>query len=149
MSSPRWLRSDNQDDNVFTLASNSTLTSFAFDSTKSELSFGVSGPSGTAGYVQVCVPKSLLADASALKVTLDGYDLPYDVLSKNDVWIITMIYPHSSHKVVMALNSEASASGSGSFMTTFGNELVFGAVIAVLVAIIAALIYINRRNRRR
>ena len=141
--------SDNQDDNVFTLASNSTLTSFAFDSIKSELSFDVSGPSGTAGYVQVCVPKSLLADASALKVTLDGYDLPYDVLSKNDVWIITMIYPHSSHKVVMALNSEASTSGSGSLMTTFGNELVFGAVIAVLVAIIAALIYINRRNRRR
>ena len=136
---------DNDEHNVFTLASNSTLTNFAFDSAKGELSFGVSGPSGTSGYVQVCVPKSLVADASALKITLDGYDLPYDVLSKDDVWIITMIYPHSSHTVVMALNEDASSSSMG----TFGNELVFGSVIAILVAIIAALIYINRRNKRR
>lgn len=139
---------DNQDQNVFTLASNSTLTSFIFDSTKSELSFGVSGPFGTVGYVQVCVPKSLLADASDLKITLDGYDLPYDVMSKNDVWLITMIYPHSSHTVVVALNGVRS-SGFGSFMTNFGNELVLGTVIAVLAAIVAALLYINRRNKNR
>jgi len=139
---------ENQDQNVFTLASNSTLTSFAFDSTTSELSFDVSGPSGTSGYVQVCVPKSLVSDTSTLKITLDGYNLPYDVLSKTDVWIITMIYPHSSHTIVMALDENGS-SNTGSLMTTFGNELVLGGVIAVLVAIIAALIYINRRNKRR
>jgi hypothetical protein len=35
---------DNQDQNVFSITSNSTLSSLAFDSTTDELSFSVSGP---------------------------------------------------------------------------------------------------------
>ena len=44
--------------NVFSVYSNSTITQFAFNSTSNELSFVVSGPSGTTGYVNICIPKT-------------------------------------------------------------------------------------------
>ncbi len=141
---------DGENQNVFTLASNSTLTSLNFDSEKSVLSFSVSGPSGTSGYTQICIAKSLVADASILKISLDNYDLTYDVLPKDDVWIVTIIYPHSSHTISVSLSGDMQNSGdSASLFSAFGNELVLIAVIAVLVAIIGALLYINRRNSRR
>jgi len=131
---------DNEDENVFSVASNSTLSSLAFDSATSELSFGVSGPSETAGYVQVCIPKALLSDAADLVVTLDGETVAYNALSDGDIWIITFMYNHSTHKVVMALSAETSGQG------LFGNQLIFVVVIAVLIAIIAGLIILNRRK---
>jgi hypothetical protein len=99
---------DNQNQNTFSVASNSTLSSLTFDSTTSKLSFTVSGPSGTIGYVQACVPKSLLLDPSKLQVTLDGTTDQYTYLSgDNNVWIIIFIYHHSSHTVVMTLDQQA------------------------------------------
>ena len=95
----------NQNQNVFSVTSNSTVTSLAFDSTQNQLSFSVSGPSGTTGYVQICTPKSLVSDISKLQVSLDGQSLQYNLVSQNDVWIVTIQYHHSSHSVVMALRS--------------------------------------------
>ncbi len=60
------------DQSVFSVTSNSTVTALFFDSANNELSFNVSGLAGTRGYVDVCIPKSLLNDTSALKVYLDG-----------------------------------------------------------------------------
>ncbi len=137
---------DNQDQNVFSVTSNSTLSSLAFDSATDELSFSVSGPPGTTGYAQVCIPKSLLSDVSTLQVTLDGATINYNSLSVGDVWIITLSYHHSSHAIVMSLNAAKptpSHSGSGSL----GNQLVLIAIIAFLVAIIVLLIILNRRKR--
>jgi hypothetical protein len=151
---------DNQDQNVFSVTSNSTLTSLAFDSTQNQLSFTVSGPPGTIGYAQVCIPKSLVAAASTLTVTVDGQTAPYATFSQSDVWLITIHYHHSTHAVIMSLNSQASTPSStstatssststpGSTSTTFGNllggQLIFVVVIAVLIAVIAVLIIINR-----
>ncbi len=53
--------------NVFTLTSNSTVTQFAFNSTTQELGFIVSGPSGTKGYVEIYIPKTLISDISSLE----------------------------------------------------------------------------------
>lgn len=129
---------------VFSVASNSTLSSLTFDSTKNELRFNVKGPDGTAGYVQVCVPTSLVSDASKLLVTLDGQQISYDTLLKNDVWIVTLIYQHSEHKVVMALNADYSPLNAGSL----NSDLLFPAIIIVLVAIIAGLIIVNIKKSK-
>ncbi len=134
-----------EDANVFTLTSNSTLTSLAFDSTENKLSFGVSGPDGTAGYVQVCVPKSLLSDASRLRVMLDDSQIDYATFEKDNVWLITIMYSHSSHDVVMTLNAEPSGLDIGGSLS---NPLILGAIIAVLVAVIAVLVIVNLRKGR-
>lgn len=102
---------NNQDQNIFSVTSNSTLTSLAFDSTTNELSFRVSGSSGTTGYTQVCVPQSLIQDISKLNVMLDGSIINYNSVSEGNVWVITFAYHHSSHTIVMALES-ASTSAS-------------------------------------
>ena len=52
--------SSTEDQSMFSVTSNSTLTQLTFNSVNQELNFGVSGPSGTIGYVQVCIPKTLL-----------------------------------------------------------------------------------------
>jgi hypothetical protein len=92
--------------------------------------------------------KSRISDVSNLKVTLDDEAIMYDALSKGDVWIITFMYHHSSHEVVMALSSEASNSGQGSLGSLLGNQLVLVAIIAVLVAVIAVLVILNRRKTK-
>jgi uncharacterized repeat protein (TIGR02543 family) len=92
-------------DQMFSVSSNSTLSSLTFDSTTSQLSFSVSGESGTTGYVQVCVPKTLLPDPNALRISLDGQSWTYHFFSQGPAWIITTEYHHSTHSVVMALAS--------------------------------------------
>ncbi len=60
-----------EDTSVFSVASNSTVTALIFNSTSQELSFKVSGETGTTGYVNVYISKSLMSDASNLKVYFD------------------------------------------------------------------------------
>ncbi len=96
---------NNQNQNVFSVTSNSTLTSLTFDSTTTELSFGVSGPSGTTGVTQVCIPQSLIPDITKLNVMLDGETINYNSLLDDNVWVITFSYRHSSHTVIMELGT--------------------------------------------
>lgn len=100
---------NNQDQNVFSVTSNSTLTSLTFDSATNQLSFGVSGPSGTTGLTTVCIPQSLIPDASRINVMLDGSPINYTSASEGNVWILTFTYSHSSHTIVIALGSAATA----------------------------------------
>jgi hypothetical protein len=100
--------SDNQ--NSFSVTSNSTLSSLIFDSTQNTLGFTVSGSSGTAGYVQACIPKTLMETASNLEVTLDGAEVPFYSFLQGNLWIVTIEYHHSSHSVVMHLDEVAASS---------------------------------------
>jgi hypothetical protein len=93
-----------QSQNTFSVSSNSTLSSLVFDSTQNTLSFTVSGASGTYGYVQACIPKTIEPVIANLQVALDGSPVTYVTYDQGDVWIITIEYHHSSHSVVMALN---------------------------------------------
>ena len=98
----------NQD--VFSVASNSTITNLLFDSSASKLDFTVTGPSGTTGYVDVSIPKLLLPDISVLKVNLDGSTTPFTYILSGNVWLIIFVYHHSTHSVVMALSQQAATS---------------------------------------
>jgi hypothetical protein len=90
---------------VFSVDSNSTITNLAFNSTSRELCFGVSGDSGTTGYVEVYIPKSLINDISNLKTYLDNEPVDFTTESQSECWLLYFIYQHSSHKVTIDLYS--------------------------------------------
>jgi cell division septation protein DedD len=96
---------NNQNQNIFSVTSNSTLTDLAFNSAANELSFNVSGALGTTGLTRVCIPQSLMPDISELTIKLDADVINYYVNSSGDVWIVTFAYHHSSHIVTMELGS--------------------------------------------
>ena len=52
--------------NVFSVASNSTITNLKFDSATYTLTFSASGPDGTIGYAKIFISKQLLTDITAL-----------------------------------------------------------------------------------
>jgi len=88
-----------KEQNVFSVTSNSTVSELAFNSTSRELSFTVTGPSGTTGYVNVYIAKTLVDNIADVKVYLDGDQLSYTVTSTDDSWLLHFTYSHSTHKV--------------------------------------------------
>ena len=130
------------EDAVFSVNSNSSLSALSFNSTKSQLSFGVSGPTGTTGYVEVYIPKMLLSTASALSVNLDGNTLPFTCQSIDNAWLISITYHHSTHQITMSLNVPPS-----NFLS--GNELVEGVIIGVAIAVAAiAIVFVVVRKAK-
>jgi plastocyanin len=90
---------------IFSVASNSTVSALTFNSTSLELGFNATGPSGTTGFARVITAKTLVANTTDLKVYLDGSPLEYSTNSTTDSWIIEFTYGHSTHQIVIALNS--------------------------------------------
>ena len=102
---------------AFFVESNSTVTALAFNSTTSELSFSVSGPSNTSGYVKATIAKSIVPNAENIKIYLDGNALNYSLTSQGDAWLLTFTYSHSTHKLSLFLG-ESSPELSYADMTT-------------------------------
>lgn len=88
---------------LFSVSSNSTVSSLNFNSTSLELNFIVSGPSGTKGYVECTIAKSLVSNAENIKMYLDGNQLTYDLSAKAELWILSFTYTHSSHQISINL----------------------------------------------
>jgi hypothetical protein len=124
----------------FQVESNSTITELFFNSTSSELSFKVTGPSGTTGYVQYKIAKSLLASVQNVKVFLDGSQLNVNITSEGNSWLLYFAYHHSSHNVVISL-AEASESRFD------GTLVVWIAVPVVFCAVLVATLVFWRRKR--
>lgn len=132
------------EENIISVTSNSTISAFAFNSTSKQLSFSVSGPSGTSGEVSVYVPKAIIPDVFALQVLLDDEPLPYDVESIGDSWLLTFSYHHSAHKVTVNLNEQLSTPAT----TTQSTDWITYSVIAALSIIFAVLLIVRVRNRK-
>jgi len=129
-----FLPYDNQ--NLFLFESNSTVSALAFNSTSLELSFTVSGTSGTAGYVKVAIAKSIVANAENIKVYLDGNQLDYEVTSNSGSWLLTFTYKHSTHQVMISLAANA---GDATFLgiepwVWIASAIVIGALLTVGIA---------------
>jgi hypothetical protein len=124
---------------LFSVSSNSTVSSLAFNSEHSELSFTVSGPNGTKGYAQVTIAKSLISNAENMKVLLDGKELDHEATSNADSWLLSFNYSHSTHKVSIAMSTT-------SFL---GVEYWTWIVVAISLAVVGAsfLVYIKKRRR--
>jgi len=93
------------DQYVFSVTSNSTISALAFNSTSNELSFTVSGPFGTTGFVDMQVAKSLVGNIANLKVYLDGNNLDYTATATSDSWLLYFTYTHSTHTITVDLSS--------------------------------------------
>lgn len=147
-----------QNQNVFWVESNSTVTALAYNSTTSELSFSVTGASETTGYVKVTLAKSLAAHPEDIKVYLDGNQLNYLITPNADSWQLTFNYHHSTHHVTITVGSTSSTSPTTPAIAStspntpsnlsFEPTGILIAVVIVLVAIIATLVLmLNRRKR--
>ena len=116
------------DEYVFAVESNSTVSSLAFNPNNLKLSFTVSGPSGTQGYVRVAIAKNLVDDIEDVKVYLNNEQTDYTATSLDDSWLLHFTYHHSTHEVTISL---------GDISTPF-IETPFG-IAALLICSIAAL----------
>jgi hypothetical protein len=130
------------DNDVFSVSSNSTVTALAFNSTTSELSFTVSGPSETWGYVELSIAKSLVTDAEGIKVYLDGSQLNYELTSITDSWLLFFTYTHSTHKV--SVNLPTNDSGPTLLRAEYGT-LIFGSITIVITGS-GLLFYFKKRK---
>jgi outer membrane protein assembly factor BamB len=125
------------DQNVFSVTSNSTLSALAFDSATHELRFTVTGETGTTGFVTVKVAKSLVANVADLKVYLDDTSLDYTVQSADDSWVLYFTYAHSTHSVTVNLGAASS-------------PIIWFIAVAVVVSVVAVclLLYFKKRNTK-
>jgi hypothetical protein len=108
-----------EEKNVFSVTSNSTISSLAYNSTKNELSFKVSGPSGTTGYTEVFISKTLLPNFTGVTVSLDGKQLNFSVASIDDSWSLHFVYSHSTHNVTINMQSNAVPEFPTPFLAVF------------------------------
>jgi hypothetical protein len=133
-----------QEQSVFSVSSNSAISAFAFNSTSQELSFSISGPSGTTGYVDIYIPKSLISDVSNLKVYLDGNQLTYATASQGDSWLVSFAYHHSTHQVEIDLGSPQ----SNSFIQSQLGELVIsGVALSAIIIIVIVFVIRSKKNK--
>jgi hypothetical protein len=129
-----------EDQKVFCVESNSTITDLDFSSVNHTLAFAVSGPSGTTGYTKVAIAKSLVADATTITATVDGKTVNYTISEANSNWIMEFTYSHSTHQVSINLagqeaEKEPTAAASNSEPTMWIAIIAATCVIAMLAVV--------------
>jgi hypothetical protein len=90
---------------LFSVESNSTVSSMGFDTNNQTLSFTATGEMGTVGYAKVTAAKSLVSNLTLLSVHVDGAEYNYTVTDADDSWVILFAYDHSVHLVEIQLDS--------------------------------------------
>ncbi len=130
---------------VFSVTSNSTLSGLSFDSETKDLKFSTNGPSGSTGYVHIIIPKSLVADLSTLRVFLDNNELSYSSVSNADSWEISFTYQQSSHDLRIGLDEAPVQSNPLTNSTT----LIIGALVVVIIALIAIVTILAKKKKPR
>jgi hypothetical protein len=131
------------DHNIFSVSSNSTVTSLTFNSTTSELSFDVSGNSGTKGYVECTIAKSLVSNAKNIRLFLDGTPIDYELTSTSDTWIVYFTYTHSSHNIRISLPQNTDV-----FVPLEGNGYWTWIVVAISIITVGTslLVYFKKHK---
>jgi outer membrane protein assembly factor BamB len=133
---------------VFSVVSNSTLSALAFNSTSKELSFTVTGESGTTGFVDLTVAKSLIDNIADLSVHLDGASINYDATSTTDAWLLHFTYTHSTHNIAVNLGA-AENPQEPSQILTFPMWVIAVAISAVVVLIGLVVVLLRKNSRLR
>ena len=131
-------------DTLFSVSSNSSVTSLAFNSTTSAISFTVSGPSGTTGYVKAAIAKGLMSNPESIRVYLDSKQLNYEVSSLEDSWLLSFTYQHSLHNVSIDLT----ATGELALPTLQWWTWIVVAIIIFSVGIAPLVYFIKLRLRQ-
>jgi PKD repeat protein len=92
-----------QNQYLFSVESNSTVSDLTFDTTSRRLSFSVSGENGTVGCTRVTIAKKLIADIVTVKIRVDGVEYNYTVADADASWVLMFTYNHSVHQVEVDL----------------------------------------------
>jgi serine protease len=115
---------------VFSVESNSTVSSLAFDSADLKLEFEVTGPSGTEGYIRVTIAKTLVDNIEKLEVKLNDEEVEYMATQLDDSWLIFLTYSHSTHQISVDLNIDIITEFPSSTLTLV---LMIATLLAVIV----------------
>jgi hypothetical protein len=118
---------------VFSVVSNSTVSALAFNSGTRELSFNVTGPTGTTGFADVAIAKSLVSNIANLTVYLDGVNLNYVATSTADSWLLHFEYAHSTHSITVNLGSQT----PNPTVPEFPTAAILAAIMAIQLFAIA------------
>lgn len=127
--------------NEFSVASNSTLSDLIYDSASRQLRFSTNGTSNTVGYLTICVPKALAADAQALQLKMDGASQTFGIQSQDGVWVISCTYSQSSHDFVVQIPAEV-------MFSPVETPWLMIAIAAVVAVVVIAVLMVLRRRRR-
>ena len=134
---------DSASKNIFSVASNSTISDLTFNSTSNQLTFAVSGATGTTGYTDVTVAKSLIKDITQVRVFIDKIQVQSSTTETPDSWILHFAYQHSTHEVTLQLNATSTTSPSENQYLWYA---LTGAAVAVIL--IGALFVLKKEVRR-
>jgi hypothetical protein len=70
----------------------------------------VSGQSGTTGYLNITISKTLLPNLAGLKIYIDKQDVNFTANTVGDSQVLYFSYHHSTHQVKISLPSTITAS---------------------------------------
>ena len=129
-----------QENDLLSVASNSSITLFNFNTNTQEITFNVSGPSDTTGYVKMYVSKTLFQNIAEASVFLDGTQLDYTTSSMDDSWMLYFVYSHSTHSVTVTLTQAALESPN------FPVELLVAVVVVAFTASAGLLVFFKKRK---
>ena len=128
----------------FSIVSNSTISKLAFNSTSEVLEFTVSGPSGTFGFTNVTIAKTIISEISTLTVYLDGNQMNYTVTDLTNSWSIYFIYHHSTHSVAMEFAPQQTKTSA-----TRPNEVLLAIIGPSIIIPTTLAITIQRKRKSR
>lgn len=120
------------DDNVFIIQSNSTISEVNFQSKYGIADFTVSGLTGTQGFVNTTIAKSILPSLDQFNAYIDGSLINVQKTEKIDYWQIYFTYTHSSHFIRLTLMD---AGSNDQFTLLIGVVIVGVVCISALVAV--------------
>jgi len=95
-----------QNQKIFFVESNSTVSALTFNSTNAELSLTVSGSSGTTGYVKATIPKELLSAEGDWVVLVDEQPVIPTVNENSNNTYLYFTYGHST-KTIEIIGTDA------------------------------------------
>jgi nitrous oxidase accessory protein NosD len=129
-----------QTNDLISVGSNSTITLFNFNADTQEITFNVSGPSETTGYVKIYISKTLFQNVTEAAVYLDGEQINYTTSSTDESWILYFVYSHSTHNVAVKLANAApeSPNSVGVWLAT--------AIVVACAASVGFLLYFRKRK---
>ena len=131
-----------EEQSVFSVTSNSTMTNLTFNSTSKELTFIVIGPTGTPGVAEVYIPESLVANIADVRVFLDDGQIGYKAISVDDSWLLHFTYLHSTHEITISLGDISSP-----FTDLILEAVLYG--LPIVAVAILVVFYVAKRKKRR
>ncbi len=129
------------DEYVFSVASNSTISALSFNSTSRELTFTVSGLSGTTGYVDAIIAKTLISDITDVKVFIDGEKVNCTAVDRPNSWILHTSCGLSTHTVTINLGPAPSTSPQ---LVTLPNIIIIAVGLSIAVGLAVGILKMRK-----